>query len=231
MSTLGNHFTMKLELLVAMLTVSVLIGCTRKSDLELRTEEYDVIEEGTADEWSNDLGVTQAAPLTDTNLDTTTSFSILGTDAPADSTALPEDSALAGRLGGAITTAPAGPAGAPPSGRASASTTPSAAAPPPSRPAAEPPRRATPQPPAATRPAEVPREPAPTTTRRTEPADEPAARQEPPREPEREPQPEPEPPPPTTTRTETAPPPEPTEPEPDPPPVDDSAAEDPASRR
>ncbi|MCA1734460.1 MAG: hypothetical protein LC732_12795 [Acidobacteria bacterium] len=219
---------MKLKLFIAMLTVSVLIGCTRKSDLELRTEEYDVIEEGTADEWSNDLGVTQAAPLTDTNLDTTTSFSILGMDAPADSTALPEDPALAGRLGGAITTAPAGPAGSPPSSRAPASRTPAADAPPPSRPA-EPPRRETPRPPAATRPAQAPREPAPTTTRQAAPAEEPAPRREPPREPE--PAPEPEPTPPTTTRTDTAPPPGPAEPAPDPPHSDDASSEDSPARR
>jgi hypothetical protein len=222
---------MKLELFVAMLTLFVLIGCTRKSDLELRTEEYDVVEEGTADGWPNDLGVNQVAPLTDTNVDTTTSFSILGTDVPADSTALPEDPALASRLGGAITTAPAGPAGTP-SGRVPASTTPAAAAStPPSSSPAEPPRRPTPQPPAATRPAPVPREPAPTTTRQAEPAEEPAPQQEPPRAPEPEPQPEPEPPPPTTTRTDTAPLPEPTEPEPDPPPAADSPAEDSAARR
>lgn len=210
---------MKLKLFVALLTLSVLIGCTRKSDLELRTEEYDVVKEGTADTWPDDLGVTQVAPLTDTNVDTTTSFSILGTDVPADSTALPEDPALAGRLGGAVTTAPAGRAGAPPSGRAPVSRTPSAAA-------DAPPRS---QPQTSPKPAPVPREPARTPTRPREPAEEPAPQPEP--EPAPEPQPaEPEPTPPTTTQTDTAPPPEPVEPAPDPPPSEDNSSEGSAAR-
>ena len=228
MSTLGNHFTMKLKLFVAMLAVSALIGCTRKSDLELRTEEYDVIKEGTADGLSDDLGVTQVAPLTDTDVDTTTSFSILGTDAPAGSTALPDDPALASRLGGAVTTAPSGPVGAPPSARAPVSRTPSDAAdvPPTSRPA-EPARRATQPPPASTPPSQTPREPAPTRTIPEEPPQEPEPQPEPPAEPA----PDPDPTPPTTTRTDTAPTPEPTEPAPDPPPSDDPSLEDSPSRR
>ena len=217
---------MKLKLFVALLTLSVLIGCTRKSDLELRTEEYEVVKEGTAEGWPDDLGVTEVAPLTDTDVDTTTSFSILGTDVPADSTALAEDPALAGRLGDAVTPAPTGRPGAPPVGRSPVSRTPSAAA--------DAPRPS--QPPAATRPAQVPREPAPTPTRRQEPAEEPAPQPEPAPETQPEPEPEPEPTepeptPPTTTRTETAPPPEPTEPAPDPPPSGDPSLEDSAARR
>lgn len=217
---------MKLKLFVAMLAVSVLIGCTRKSDLELRTEEYDVVREGTADGLSNDLGVTQVAPLTDTDVDTTTAFTILGTDVPAGSTALPDDPALASRLGGAVTTAPSGPVGAPPSARAPASRTPPAASdvPSSSRPV-EPPRRATQPPPSSAPPAQTPREPAPTRTIPEEPEPQPQP------EPPAEPAPDPEPPPATTTRTDTAPAPEPTEPAPDPPPSDDPSLEDSPARR
>ncbi|MFN2442761.1 MAG: hypothetical protein ABR517_08765, partial [Thermoanaerobaculia bacterium] len=71
---------MSLRPLIAILSVSLLFGCTRKSDLELRTEQYEVVREGSTDAPSTGLGVPQTAPLTDTNMDTTTSFSLIGTD-------------------------------------------------------------------------------------------------------------------------------------------------------
>lgn len=193
-------------------------ACSGESDLERRIDEYDVVEEGNAGSVTTAIPPGTTPALTDTNMDTTTSLTLVAP--PVDPTATtppPGPGTLAETLGLDPSRAAAPPPSRPPASPVAVPAQPRPFAEPPPRPS-----RAEPAPDRETRPAPTRREAEPEPEPEAEPQPEPDRESDPEPPPARESEPEPAP-----ERKSPPPPDEPPPPPPDEKPPGDAESDEP----